>query len=52
MSQPVAFGLIVALRLVITLLFVPAILVKLRNPVACGRIYYDLGLSTLGSSGH
>ena len=40
--------LIVALRLVITLLFVPAILVKLRNPGAWARLFTTWGYPPWG----
>jgi uncharacterized membrane protein YphA (DoxX/SURF4 family) len=40
--------LIVALRLLITLLFVPAILVKLRNPGAWGHLFTTWGYPPWG----
>jgi len=41
-------ALIVALRLVITLLFVPAILVKLRNPGAWAHLFTTGGYPSWG----
>ena len=41
-------ALIVALRLVITLLFVPAILVKLRNPGAWAHVFTTWGYPSWG----
>ena len=41
-------ALIVALRLVITLLFVPAILVKLRNPDAWAQLFTTWGYPSWG----
>jgi uncharacterized membrane protein YphA (DoxX/SURF4 family) len=41
-------ALIVALRLVITLLFVPAILVKLRNPGAWSHLFTTWGYPSWG----
>jgi hypothetical protein len=43
--------LMVTLRLVITLLFVPAILDKFIDPGEWARLFSDVGLSTMGSNG-
>ena len=40
--------LIIALRLVITFLFVPAVLVKFRNPVAWGELFTTWGYPSWG----